>query len=163
MMGFHRVAFAPPVDETASGINYWQAPANSVRSGVYLDGSPSKHKIMNQKSQSIWKKSWSGPQAFLFWWLMVSAAGLFLAAAMVTVAYFAAPQDMFVWSANLPVYVLQRPKLWAALVGVELMGSFMAAAATAFALYRVADRLLSRRITGAPALACDPAKPSGNS
>jgi hypothetical protein len=118
---------------------------------------------MNKESISIWQESWTGPRAFLFWWLIVTVAGFLFATAMVTIAYFFAPWALFVFGTNLPICVLRTPELWAALVGLELMANFMIAVATAFVFYRAIRWHVARRVSSASLPAYEPSKLSNHS
>ena len=42
---------------------------------------------MNEEPKSIWKKSWKGPRAFLFWLLAVAIAGFLVAVTFISMAF----------------------------------------------------------------------------
>ena len=74
---------------------------------------------MNEEPKSIWKKSWKGPRAFLFWLLIVLVAALFVA---VTITF-----------------MIDRHGGWESFVESVLaaMVIFVVMTAVAFALYKI--------------------------
>ncbi len=52
---------------------------------------------MNDKPKSIWKKSWKGPRAILFWLLIVSIAAFLAAVAIAAITFVSTPMPFFAW------------------------------------------------------------------
>jgi hypothetical protein len=89
---------------------------------------------MNEKPKSFWKKSWTGPRAFLFWLLIVSMAA-FLMAVLIAIG------------TSVKTTLFDRYSGLEGFVGYTLivMFCFIAAAAVAFVFYGLVWWLLCRR------------------
>jgi len=83
---------------------------------------------MNEKPKSIWKKSWKGPRAFLFWLLIVLIAAFLAAVAIAAITFVSTPTPLFAWRGG-----------FGKIIGCVLivMFWFIVAVAVAFALYKI--------------------------
>ncbi len=83
---------------------------------------------MDEKPKSIWKKSWKGPRAFLFWLLTVLIAAFLAAVAIAAITFVSTPTPLFAWRGGFGNFIgcILIVMFW-----------FIVAVAVAFAFYKL--------------------------